>query len=422
MAADKTPAALMGQVTDKDPAVGLRAVVALRRLLDELTRAHLLAEHAPGRYAFHDLLRAYATEQAQAGDSDDARRATMHRVLDHYLHTAHAAVLLMHQHRDREPIALAAPQPGVVPEHVASHDGALAWFTAERPVLLAAIAQAATAGFDAQTWQLAWVFRTFLLRQGLWPEQVATHHTALAAARRLRDQIGQAHALHGLALGYSRWGRLDEAGTYFQRALYMFAELGDPAGQACACNGLAELAEMQGRPADALRYAQQTLDLRRAAGDRAGQASALNGVGWSHALLGDYPHALAYCTQALALLQELDDGYGQAATWDSLGYIHRGLADHQQAASCYQHAIDMYRALSDPYWEAGTLTNLGDTHHAAGHADAARRAWEQALGILDKLAHPDASRVRDMIDGLTAGTGSAAPGPGVLAVASLISD
>ncbi len=37
----KRPAALAGQVTDKDPAVGLRAVVALRRLLDELERLHV---------------------------------------------------------------------------------------------------------------------------------------------------------------------------------------------------------------------------------------------------------------------------------------------------------------------------------------------------------------------------------------------
>jgi len=35
-------------------------------LLAELTRAHVLAEHAPGRYTFHDLLRAYATDRAHA--------------------------------------------------------------------------------------------------------------------------------------------------------------------------------------------------------------------------------------------------------------------------------------------------------------------------------------------------------------------
>ena len=34
--------------------------------LDELTQAHLLAEHIPGRYTCHDLLRAYAAEQALA--------------------------------------------------------------------------------------------------------------------------------------------------------------------------------------------------------------------------------------------------------------------------------------------------------------------------------------------------------------------
>ncbi|MEU5838051.1 hypothetical protein ABZ820_30890 [Streptomyces diacarni] len=41
MEAEGTPASLAGQVTDKDPAVGLQAVVALRRLLEELERVHV---------------------------------------------------------------------------------------------------------------------------------------------------------------------------------------------------------------------------------------------------------------------------------------------------------------------------------------------------------------------------------------------
>jgi hypothetical protein len=41
MVAKETPARLAGQVTNKDPAVGLRAVVALRRLLEELERLHV---------------------------------------------------------------------------------------------------------------------------------------------------------------------------------------------------------------------------------------------------------------------------------------------------------------------------------------------------------------------------------------------
>jgi hypothetical protein len=72
------------------PAAASLAAIAphqARALLGELTRAHLLAEHVPGRYAFHDLLRAYATELARMHDSIDIRSAAVRRVLDHYLHT-----------------------------------------------------------------------------------------------------------------------------------------------------------------------------------------------------------------------------------------------------------------------------------------------------------------------------------------------
>ena len=56
------------------PDIGLAAAASLagtrpgqaRVPLDELTQAHLLAEHIPGRYTCHDLLRAYAMEQALA--------------------------------------------------------------------------------------------------------------------------------------------------------------------------------------------------------------------------------------------------------------------------------------------------------------------------------------------------------------------
>ena len=41
MTTEDTPAALAGQITNKDPAVGLQAVVALRRLLEELERLHV---------------------------------------------------------------------------------------------------------------------------------------------------------------------------------------------------------------------------------------------------------------------------------------------------------------------------------------------------------------------------------------------
>src|SRR5207253_2815787 len=82
--------------------------------LAELARANLVKEHIPGRFVFHDLLRAYATEQTHVHDSEAEREAARRRLLDHYLHTAHAAALLVNPHW--EPITLAPPHAWVIPE------------------------------------------------------------------------------------------------------------------------------------------------------------------------------------------------------------------------------------------------------------------------------------------------------------------
>jgi len=89
-----------------------------RALLAELARAHLLAEHAPGRYAFHDLLRAYATELARTHDSQNVRSAAAHRVLEHYLHTG---VLLIFRTADpvRARLEIAGASAGQMQELLA---------------------------------------------------------------------------------------------------------------------------------------------------------------------------------------------------------------------------------------------------------------------------------------------------------------
>jgi hypothetical protein len=42
-------------------------------VLDALARGHLIEQAAPGRYAMHDLLRAYARELAGTEDSEEGK-------------------------------------------------------------------------------------------------------------------------------------------------------------------------------------------------------------------------------------------------------------------------------------------------------------------------------------------------------------
>ncbi|MCG5443379.1 tetratricopeptide repeat protein [Micromonospora sp. NIE79] len=369
-------------------------------LLTELTRANLFTEHTYGRYAFHDLLRAYAAGLADEGEPPAERRDAVHRLLDHCLHTAHAADLALHPHFSA--ISLPPPSVGVTPERPRSRSAASAWFTTEVPVLLAAVPLAARSGFEGHAWRLAWAMAGFLHRQGHWQDWLGTQQIALAAASRIGDQAGQGHAHRSLGLACSRLRRYDEADDHLRRALDLFTDVGDDAGRAHTCLNLGQLAERQGQHQQALRHSRQALALFRGTGNRAGQGYTLNAVGWQEALLGNYHHALESCGEALRMLQEVDDVQGQADTWDSLGHAHHQLGDDRRAIACYEHALDLFTQVNDRYAEAGTYVNLGGSHRALGDLAATRSAWRRALTILDELGDADADSIRADLDQLDA--------------------
>jgi DNA-binding SARP family transcriptional activator/tetratricopeptide (TPR) repeat protein len=363
-----------------------------RQLLDELTRLHVLAEHTAGRFAFHDLLRAYAIEQGRVHDSDTERQAALSRLLDYYLRVAHAAALALNPARDI--LALSQSPAEGTPGDFADSRQALAWFEAEHAVLLAAIAHAAEAGFDTHVEKIAWTLADFLDRRGHWQDWAAAQRAAVTATRRTGDRAGQARARRGLGRACTELGAYQEARGHFRRALGLYRQLGDTGGHARTHLALGRVSEYQNQHGLALGHVQKALKLFRAIGHQAGEASALNAVGWFHSHLGDHLKALTDCRQALDLYRQLGDQRGEAVTSDSLGYAHHHLGNHAEALTCYQAAIDLFRDIGDRYNQASTLIRLGDTYDAARDYVAARSAWQHALAILSDMNHPDAEHAR----------------------------
>jgi DNA-binding SARP family transcriptional activator/tetratricopeptide (TPR) repeat protein len=368
------------------------SVIDARGLLTELTRAHLLTEHTPGRYTFHDLLRTYAIDMTNAHDAEHDRHAALLRVFDHYLHTAHAAALILHP--PRKPVLTKAPQPGVTTEELQTYQAALAWYDAERQVMVATVEGAARAGFDAHVWQLAWTLTNFLSRRGHWTSWVTTQRLALAGARRLGNEAYQAYAHRGIGRACTMLGQDREALTHLQHALGLYRKHGAHIDEAHTHLTLGVLFEGRDRLDVALDHARQALHIFRTVNDQAGQADALNAVGWYCALLGNFSEAVTTCQEGLALQQRLGNREGESATWDSLGYAYHGVGHHDRAIHCYQQAVALRRTLGDRHGLAETLSHLGDVHHTAGQLDAAHNAWREALTVLDQLGHPNAERVR----------------------------
>ncbi|MBB5959803.1 DNA-binding SARP family transcriptional activator [Saccharothrix tamanrassetensis] len=372
-----------------------RPLAATADLFRQLERAHLVQQHQPGRYRMHDLIRLYATEQAQRHPDAD-RDAAYRRLIDFYVHTAAGGDHLLEPHRAR--IELDRPEPGCAPQPLADPAAATQWFAAEHACLLAAQEWAADRDRHEQVWQLAWTLHTFQRRQGHLHNEITTWRTGLEAARRLGDPTIAIQAHRWLGDAFTRAQRHDEAHDHLRQALTLAEQSQDVRGQAHTHHAFAWAWELRGDHRNALVHATRALRLYQVLGDQVGEARAFNQAGWHHARLGDYADARAFCERALVLNRRQQDIDGEAATGDSLGYIAHQTGRHADALRHYLHTLTLFRRVGNTYQTADTLERLGQTHLALGRPAEARLAWSQASDLY--RAHrrtADLDRVRQCL-------------------------
>jgi DNA-binding SARP family transcriptional activator len=367
-----------------------------RDLLAELTGVHLVTELAPGRFACHDLLRAYAAELAAEQEDDDGGQDAQQRLLDHYVHTASAASTLLHPYQEHVPL-LPAPRPDAVVEQLTDQQQAKEWLADERAVLQAVMDRATRTGFPAHGCQLGSALEACLGRLGRWQDLVAVQRAAVLCADQLADPFRQADAHRALGFGLCRLAAHQEAGEHLRLALNLFGGLDHHSGQGRTHRALAFQANMLDEHQQALAHYEQAAAHYRASDNRRGIAWVRNEVGWTYILLGDYEHAIEQCQQSVEVHQETGDEHGMAAALDSLGYAHHHLGRYEEAITCYRRALVIYQAAGDLYLEADTLDHVGDAQAALGAAAAAGYAWRAALVIFEELGHSQAKDVRDKL-------------------------
>jgi DNA-binding SARP family transcriptional activator/tetratricopeptide (TPR) repeat protein len=369
------------------PDISLPAVASLtalspgeaRSALRALERVSLVQQPIPGRYRMHDLVRLYATEQADHDLDNGFRRRARQRLVDFYLHSAYDGERLLDP--NRAPIKLDPPGDDCRPVAHTGLAATLAWFDTEHDDLLAAHQLAVAEGWHDRSWSLAWTLGTFLWRRGHLHDNTITWQAALTAAERLGEPTYQAQALRRLGLARARAGEHGEAVEHLQRSLELAAQAGDIPGQGHTQHSLAWVRGRQGDDELALSHTLLALDLLRTVDNPVWEGEALNLVGWYSARLGHCEQAAGYCEAALTMLRKYEDREGEADTLDSLGYIAHQLGRHGEAVSYYREALLLFQDLGHTYEEPNTLAALGDAYAALGEVGAARVARRGALEL-----------------------------------------
>jgi len=364
--------------------IGVEAREVQRRL-DRLVAGHLLTRRIGGRYALHDLVRAYALVVAAPAD----RFGALRRLLDHYVQTALAADALIAPHRYRPQIALDAGSPDL--SCPATRDQAIEWMAAELDDLVAAVDAAVAAGADRQVWQLAHALRGYFFLVKDWDRWIETHRLAIAAARRDGAVAGEGHLLNGLGLAFFERGDIDAAAESYGHARNLFTALGDQFGTSTTLGNMAWVHDSRGDHSAAAQAHQLALRFYEQTGAQHNAAITLRGLAVAEIGLQAYGDAVAHLITARRTFADLRLPLDEAMTLNCLGDVHRKAGEPAPAAHAYRHAAELARASGSRYEEARArrgMAAVGDDKVAA------RRELAIALELYEELTAPETDDVR----------------------------
>jgi tetratricopeptide (TPR) repeat protein/transcriptional regulator with XRE-family HTH domain len=336
------------------------------RTIDILTGSHLLEQDSFGRWEFHDLLRTYAAELAYRLDSEDARRAALVRLLDHYVdRTRQATALLEH---DGEP-AVAGVFAAVA--------RALTWLNDERQNLVAAAISATQQGMVRYASDLSASLWRYL-DTGAHYQDAQTLHSHAA---RTDDPAARGQALRYLGTACARMGHHDVALTHYETALDLARELNDRAAENRARNNLGIVYHKLGQHRRAEDQYRQVLRISDEIGDFDNKARALGNLGLIYATLGEYSRAHDHHERSVDLAHEIGNKRVETNQRDNLGTASRLLGRYREALEHHHGALAGYRQAGDRNGESDALSNLGMTYHSLMRHAEARSHYEQALDV-----------------------------------------
>lgn len=354
------------------------------RAIDELVRMSLVTESAEERYSLHDLVRAYATEQAEQQDVGERARL-VDRVLSFLLHNAWACDRRLDSGR-RLPIG----EPNGI-EVVAPSDAAEAmrWFEAEYPTLTAALGLAEKHGLDRYTWLLAMTLVTFQWRSDRHLEALRYLTLALPAVERQGrpEDIAMVHRMIGGT--HRSLGDAAQATRELRRAVELSESGKDLSGISMGRYVLGVLLRESGAPTEALKHLLASRAAFEQLDDGLGHGLALSAIGNALYDLGEYEDGLDYCLVSLRGLEDTDDTNGQAYVLFSLGRIRMAQEDHETAVADFERALVLYRSLSYGSRTARTLVWLAEALRGTGRSEEAARIDGQARSELEKLGESD---------------------------------
>ncbi|WP_432828490.1 AfsR/SARP family transcriptional regulator [Dactylosporangium sp. CA-092794] len=367
------------------------------------------------RYRFHEIIRVFAREQLVVHDSEEVRRSALERMTGGWLALAEQAhrrvyggdYTILHGTAPRW-----QPPPTYVEQVLADP---LEWLDGEHANLCAAVEQAATAGLDEVSWDLAATLVTLFEARGYLDQWEKTHRQALEAVRRAGNTRGTAVLLGSLGTLYSSRRQPRESREALESARALFERLGDRHGLALCRRDLALLERQYGADEEALRLYGLAIDDFDTVGDVVGRATVLTQRAHIRMRRGEGAIAHTELEEALEIYRSAGYVGGEAQALRRVGQVLTQRGESAEAERILDKVLGMVRQSGDVIGEGHLLRNLGEVNADMGRFQEAKDLFVRALAIREQVMdHGGAAVVRLDLARLMDRAGEPEPAAGLL--------
>ncbi|MEU4119775.1 BTAD domain-containing putative transcriptional regulator [Kitasatospora sp. NPDC028055] len=370
-----------------EPDIGLASAAAVldlpehetEHLAEALVDQALLESTGPGRYRFHDLVRAFARRTSLHFDPTE-RSTAHHRLLALLLAHARTAFALA---VPGDPVAdvFGAPAPHPV---FADLPEARRWARSETPAAVALAAALATLDPDSATLRSAVDLLIALSPLGLGAVAGRAEEAArllVATALHTGDRAAEGRARFLLGTVLLGRARLAEAAEQARRAAGACQDAGDPAVLRQALNDLGLIAQAQARHEEAIAAFDQAAALARHLGHRSGEVASTANAALSRIRTGHAEEAAATCGRLLAEPDGTADAAMTAYVHYVLGLAHRELGRLDDAAAQLRACVDRAGPAGDLDRESAARSRLAEVLRLLGRVEEAVEEATEALRL-----------------------------------------
>ncbi|MER5663559.1 AfsR/SARP family transcriptional regulator [Streptomyces mirabilis] len=429
------PVAAAALATDEETAEGL---------LEALVDAAMLESPEPGRYRYHDLLRAFA-QCAEPEHQDDTRQA-FGRLLDYLLATACNAFA---QAVPGDPVANSLGPLRSQGLHFGDVHTARSWITGEIGLVTAAalhtvgrrtepydgqlrtavdlliavspfcadvrfeglrsaaleLAREAELRGDQRVLGRAQLLCCSIALQAARPSDTEEHaRLAVTASRNTKDTVILRQALNNLGVAVMFLHRYDEAVECFDEAIALARVLGHRSGEAATTINAALARVRSGRAAEAIPACETTLVTLRSMGDLPGIAYALYVLALALHEHERFDDAIARYTECLAVCRSAGIRGREAHALYRLAETLRRTGRYDEAVRYATEAVARCEQIGAVRDHAYALMVLGRAEADRGGIDTARVQLGKAHELFTGLGLPDANDVSRILDHLPGGS------------------